>query len=114
VSFLVDTNVISAARRGPRRDPRVARWWESVDDESLFTSAIVVGEIRRGIELVRRRGDESFAHVLESWLEEFKQHFGDRILSVNVATAEEWGRMNAVRTTKFLTACSPRPQRFTD
>jgi hypothetical protein len=53
VSFLVDTNVLSELRKGERGKPAVGGWLASVDDDALFLSVLVVGEIREGIE---RRG----------------------------------------------------------
>ena len=67
MSYLIDTNVISELRKGDRCDPAVAAWWAKVDEDELWTSALVLGEIRRGIELARRRdrqsGTESISHL---------------------------------------------------
>ena len=70
--FLVDTHVISEARKGASADPGVRAFWAeaSSDDTPLFVSAITVGEIRRGVELIRHRGDHPQAQVLERWLEQ--------------------------------------------
>jgi toxin FitB len=96
VSFLVDTSVISEVRKGKRCHPRVAAWYESIDDADLYLSVLILGEIRTGIELARSRDSEQVAR-LESWLERVVTMFGDRILIVDQAVAEAWGRMNAVR-----------------
>ena len=55
MSYLVDTNVISELRKGRRCDPSVSTWFASLDAEEIFLSVLVVGEIRRGIERIRRR-----------------------------------------------------------
>jgi TldD protein len=55
VSFLIDTNVISELRKGDRCDPGVAAWWAGVSESDLFLSPLVLGEIRKGIELARAR-----------------------------------------------------------
>ena len=47
--FLVDTNVISEFIR-PQLGPRVIRWLEATDPESLFASVVTFGESRAGIE----------------------------------------------------------------
>ena len=57
--FLVDTNVISELRKGDRADGGVRTWFANVDSDLLYLSVLVVGEIRRGIELIRRRDPES-------------------------------------------------------
>jgi predicted nucleic acid-binding protein len=93
VTYLVDTNVVSELRkRGPA--PAVIAWRESVGAEDLYLSALVVGEIRHGIERLRRH-DRKQALGLERWLEGLRQRFDDRILPVTTAVAEAWGRLTA-------------------
>jgi predicted nucleic acid-binding protein len=53
MSYLIDTNVISEARKGDRCDVNVAAWYASIADDDLFLSVLVLGEIRKGIELAR-------------------------------------------------------------
>lgn len=103
MSYLIDTNIISELRKGDRCDPAVAAWWAKVDENELWTSALVLGEIRRGIELARRH-DPQKAKVLEAWLEEVIYGFGDRILDVDAQVADEWGRMNAIRPLPVIDA----------
>ena len=103
MSYLIDTNVISELRKGDRCDPAVAAWWAKVDENELWTSALVLGEIRRGIELARRR-DPQKAKALEAWLEEVISGFGDRVLHVDAQVADEWGRMNAIRPLPVIDA----------
>jgi toxin FitB len=95
VTFLVDTNVVSELRkRNP--DPAVVAWRGAVDAEELYLSALVVGEIRQGIERLRRR-DRRQAAGLERWLGTLKQEFAERILPVTASVAEAWGRLAAPR-----------------
>jgi predicted nucleic acid-binding protein len=93
LSYLLDTNVISELRKGKRAAPNVTAWFASVADEEIFLSALTIGEIRRGIENVRRRDPDSAA-ALDRWLTLVAEAHGDRILPVDRAIAEEWGRMN--------------------
>lgn len=93
MSYLLDTNVISELRKGKRADPNVSSWFADLDDEKIFLSVLTIGEIRRGIEGVRRRDPDSAA-VLDRWLALLSEAHSDRILPVNRAIAEEWGRMN--------------------
>jgi predicted nucleic acid-binding protein len=67
VSFLVDTNVLSEVRKGSRCNESVAAWWSSVAETEIFVSVLTVGEIRKGVESVRRR-DIRTATVIEAWL----------------------------------------------
>ena len=93
MSYLVDTNVISELRKGARADPEVRRWLESLDPDDVFLSVIVIGEIRRGIESIRRR-DASAAASLDRWLKRVVSGHEGRILPVDARTADEWGRLN--------------------
>ncbi|WCR09704.1 type II toxin-antitoxin system VapC family toxin [Paracoccus stylophorae] len=103
MSFLIDTNVISEIRKGNRCDPGVAAWWAEVAEDDLWLSALVLGEIRKGVELARRR-DPQKAAALEAWLGEVVAGFADRVLPVDAAVAEEWGRMNAIRPVPVIDA----------
>ncbi len=95
--FLMDTNVISEVRKGARCDAHVRDWYSFVDEAQLFISSLSIGEIRRGIELARRRGDLPQADVLESWLETVRAQFSSRVLPVDDSVADIWGRLSATR-----------------
>jgi predicted nucleic acid-binding protein len=93
LSYLLDTNVISELRKGERADPGVAAWFTGLAEEEIFLSVLTIGEIRRGVESVRRRDPDSAA-ALDSWLARLSEAHGDRIVPVDRAIAEEWGRMS--------------------
>lgn len=90
--YLLDTNVLSEVRR-PRGDEGVKRWVSSMPGEDLYLSVLVIGEIQRGIERLKRR-DPAQAGVYETWLGTVLRSYADRILPVDVEAAEEWGRMS--------------------
>ncbi len=92
MSFLLDTNVISEARKR-RGNPHVKTWMASVRGADLFLSVLIVGEIRQGIERLRRR-DPAQAAVYEDWLAGLHRDYASRILPITADIAEEWGRMN--------------------
>lgn len=94
MSYLIDTNIIAEVRKGNRCHPQVARWWANITDAELFLSVLVLGEIRKGIELARPR-DLVNAVALEQWLDTVTMAFAGRILPVDQAIANEWGRLNA-------------------
>lgn len=96
MSYLLDTNIISEVRKGSRCDGNVARWYASIADQEIYLSVLVLGEIRKGVELTRRR-DASQAQALERWLVAVDAAFGDRILGIDRKVADEWGRMNSLR-----------------
>lgn len=96
MTFLIDTNVIAEVRKGTRCDPHVAAWYESIDDGDLHLSVLVVGEIRKGVELARPK-DPAKARILATWLASIEAAFSERILPVDRMVADEWGRMGARR-----------------
>lgn len=93
MTYLVDTNVVSELRR-PAPAAEVAQWRAAVAPEELYISVLVVGEIRQGIERLRRR-DPTQAAALERWLGALKREFEERILQVTTTVAEAWGRLAA-------------------
>ena len=95
--YLLDTNVISEISRGERSDPNVRVWYDAMAPEQLCTSALVIGEIRTGVERLRRREAER-ALAFERHLALLIDLFADRIIGIDWRTAEEWGRLNAHRT----------------
>jgi hypothetical protein len=97
VSLLLDTNVISELRKGPRADTRVVGWFEGVADEDIHLSVLVVGELRRGIQRLRDR-DPRRAGALETWLRQVVRQHAERILPVDARVAEQWGRLTAMRS----------------
>lgn len=103
MTWLVDTNIISEVRKGPRCHPGVAAWWAAVEDRDLFLSVLTLGEIRRGIEAIRHR-DPAKAATLERWLSDVSEAFGARIIGVDLAVAEAWGRMSVARSVPVIDA----------
>lgn len=90
--YLIDTDVLSAARR-PDRAPLVARWLAGKAEHDLFLSVVTLGEIERGIRAQERR-DPAFAADLRAWLDRTARLFADRILSFGVEDARLWGRLS--------------------
>ena len=103
MTFLIDTSIISEVRKGDRADPAVAMWWNGVAEDDLWLSPLVLGEIRKGVELVRTR-DPGKAEAIEAWLADVTSHFGNRMPPVDTAVAEQWGRMNAIRPVPVIDA----------
>ena len=95
--YLIDTNVISELRKTRRIDPGVVEWYSGVDDSQLFIGALTLGEIRRGIELLRVRNDLPQVAILENWLQVVVQSYSERILPIDANVSDVWGVMNAIR-----------------
>ena len=87
MTWVLDTNILSEVRKGPRCHPNVAAWWAGVNDDEIFLSVLTLGEIRQGIERVRPR-DSAKADALDRWLREVTVGFSGRIIGVDAAVAE--------------------------
>lgn len=90
--FLLDTNVISElVRRKP--EARVTAWVEATDEMLLHLSVLTLGEIRKGIVSLP---NASRRMALGAWLDgELAIRFANRILSIDEAVANRWGRLTA-------------------
>ncbi len=91
--YLLDTNVVSELRKGKNADANVQVWFARHVADELWLSALVVGELRRGVEL-RRRRDQAAGERLAEWLDSITSEFGDRILSVTMDVCERWAQLS--------------------
>jgi predicted nucleic acid-binding protein len=92
--YLVDTDVISERRKRDRADSGVAEFFRKVRNENtLYISAVTVGELCRGVEVVGYRGDRAQAARLAEWLSGVVLEFADRILPLDTVTAQIWGKL---------------------
>jgi predicted nucleic acid-binding protein len=95
--YLLDTNIVSELRKGPRCHPAVAAWEQAeLIPYGGAISVLTIGEIRKGIDLIAHRDPQQAAR-LESWLAGLYRDFASRILPVSRDVAEAWGRLNALR-----------------
>jgi predicted nucleic acid-binding protein len=93
--YLVDTNVISEARKGRRANPGVLKFFRSTSATERYLSVQTIGEIRHGIENIRRRADLTQALRLEAWLDAVVTEYANRLLGFDVDCAQVWGRLMA-------------------
>ena len=93
--YLIDTNVISEARKKSRANPGVIDFFNRVAaaGDPVYLSVITVGELRRGVELIRLRGDAEQARLLENWLSAVIEEYADKVLTFDADTAQVWGRL---------------------
>ena len=93
--FLIDTNVVSEARKGDRANPGVRAFFRHAGQrgDALFLSVVTLGELRRGVELIRHRGDAHQAETLEAWLKDILGLYRQHILDFDVDAAQVWGRL---------------------
>jgi toxin FitB len=94
VTFLLDTNVVSEWVK-PRPDAGVAAWLTDVDEDRVFISVVTLAELRYGVECMN---DGARRRRLDEWLrDELPRRFEGRVLSVDGAVADAWGRIVAHR-----------------
>jgi predicted nucleic acid-binding protein len=96
--YLIDTNVISEARKGSRAAPGVRRFFDEAEQDQslLFLSVITIGELNRGVELIRHRGDPRQARRLECWLAHLLDGYVDHILGIDPEIALIWGKLRGL------------------
>ena len=104
IMYLVDTNVISQARKRSKANKGVRAFFkQAIEDEAqMFISVVTVGELRRGVELIRHRGDMRQAKQLEKWLEALLSDYQDAILDINPDIAQLWGRLRVPHSENAL------------
>jgi predicted nucleic acid-binding protein len=95
-NFLLDTNVVSEARR-KTPDAKVVAWVARADPADLFISALTLGEIAKGVAM-RAKQSPAQAEGLEQWLIATRVSYADRIVAIDADIAETWGRLDARRT----------------
>lgn len=67
MSYLLDTNVVSALRV-PARHPEVATWAASIPLTHLYVSALTIAEIERGV-VKREQSDPPQGALLRRWFD---------------------------------------------
>jgi predicted nucleic acid-binding protein len=88
--FLLDTNTVSELQR-KHPSQAVLDWFAATDDHRLHFSVLSIGEIRKGIEKLEQGMKRA---ALGDWLEQvLLPWFGPRLLPVDLAVAERWGRL---------------------
>ena len=93
---MLDANVVQEMH--PKGNARVRAWLASVNDHQLRLSAIMFLENRKGLERERLRletksKDASIVHAKLAALEALATEFADRIIAVDDAVGQEWGRL---------------------
>jgi predicted nucleic acid-binding protein len=93
--YLIDTNVISEARKKDKADGGVLSFFREVAarDDAVYLSAVTIGELRRGVELIRHRGDTLQAQLLERWLQKILTDYQHNILEFDTEAAQVWGKL---------------------
>ncbi len=88
---LLDTCVLSELRR-PKGHPGVRRAVDAFDNADLFVSVVSIGEIAKGIALLKESQNK---RALLVWLQALERDYADRLLPVDLETSHIWGELTA-------------------
>lgn len=93
--YLLDTNVISESRKRGGGDEGVQRFMRMTDRRKAprFLSVITMGELQRGVKVLRHRSDVRQASLIESWLAQLRLDYANDILPVDQEICNVWARM---------------------
>jgi len=93
--YLVDTNVVSEIRKKERANKGVRAFFRRAvkENSDLYVSVVTVGELRRGVEIIRHRGDVAQTGILDAWLTATLDEFAQNILPVDEDIGQLWGRL---------------------
>lgn len=90
--YLLDTVTISEPTK-PSADAAVLEWLAAQDSQSLHTSVLCLGEIRRGVERLAPGAKRTH---LRNWLAtDLPARFGPRIHALDLNVAMLWGELTA-------------------
>lgn len=99
--FLLDTNIVSELMK-PRPNRSVSSWIERTSEALMYLSVITIGEVRRGVDLLR--DDDPRRAALQSWLDrDVRIRFAGRLLPFDDGVAERWGQLEALARKRRLT-----------
>ncbi|MDD5266863.1 MAG: type II toxin-antitoxin system VapC family toxin [Methylococcales bacterium] len=93
--YLLDTNIVSELRKKERANAGLRRFVRQLaeQDAQTYISVVTVGELRRGVDLIRHRGDLTQAGALEAWMQMLLDDYTDNILAFGTEEAKVWGRL---------------------
>lgn len=95
--YLLDTNILSELRKGKRCDPNVLKWAQNTAKDRHYISVLSLGEIRKGVEVLRRKSPEQ-CPIFEKWLATLQKEYASDILPISDSNSEQWGHLMAKQT----------------
>jgi predicted nucleic acid-binding protein len=101
--FLLDTNILSELRKGARCDPNVLHWAAKESIQAHYISVLSLGEIRKGIELLRQKSPEKCI-PLENWLEKLHTDYANCTIAITAEISERWGELSSRRSLPVIDA----------
>ena len=93
MSYLLDTDVISAVAPTKKERPAALVDWLDQASNGLYLSVVTAAEIRDGIAKATREGAAKKAATLSIWWNTVEHLYGDRILAFDLRAARIAGMM---------------------
>lgn len=94
--FLLDTNILSELRKGKRCNSNVASWAAKESEQAHYISVLSLGEIRKGIELLRKKSPADCISF-EVWLQKIQSDYSNCTIAITSEIAGRWGELSALR-----------------
>lgn len=94
--FLLDTNILSELRKGTRCAPNVLNWAARESTQAHYISVLSLGEIRKGIELLRKKSPTD-CMPFEIWLQKLQSDHANCTISITAEICKRWGELSALR-----------------
>jgi predicted nucleic acid-binding protein len=95
--FLLDTNILSELRKGALCNPNVSNWAANESTQAHYISVLSLGEIRKGIELLRKKSPEKCT-PLENWLKKLHSDYANCTIAITAEISERWGELSSRRS----------------
>jgi len=103
MSYLLDTCILSKARKKNPTDQKLKAWLNKHPDSSYFISVLTLGEIEAGISKIDVKTKEQEKHkvALQEWLRsELIPRFEGRILPISTEVVLAWGKIHGAALLK--------------
>ncbi|NDG72146.1 MAG: type II toxin-antitoxin system VapC family toxin [Proteobacteria bacterium] len=101
--FLLDTNILSELRKGARCNSNVSNWAAKESRQSHYISVLSLGEIRKGIELLREKSPDKCI-PLENWLKKLHLDYANFTIAITSEISERWGELSSRRSLPVIDA----------
>lgn len=92
--YLLDTNIVSENRKQQKANIGVQAFLTKAkaNNDKCYISVITLGELRRGVDNIRYKGDKLQASLLENWLLQITYN-DSLILPFDKDCANIWGKL---------------------
>jgi toxin FitB len=91
-SYILDSDVLTVVS-GSRTNKNVSAWYDALDESDIFLSVVAIKEQAKNAVKLRKEGQHRNANQVEGTLAKLRLTFAGRILALDAASAETWGRM---------------------